>query len=131
MRMTWTVGILMLFFIGTGISLTLENEYIGAEVQYEDVAGNPCEASAEDAEPVGVISQFKILIQPGFVKGGDIPIIGFFIMVWGWLQAFWSAFWWDYSFFTGTWMVLKYLGWSISIGVVVAMVMAIRGVGSA
>lgn len=110
MRTTWVVGICMLFFIGTGISLTLEKQYAGT----------------------GLVDTFFALMKPDFASFTNplTAIGGFFILVWDWIQALWSVFWWDYSFFTGTWAILKYLGWCVSIGIIVSIVMAIRGVGS-
>ncbi|GAH55757.1 unnamed protein product [marine sediment metagenome] len=133
MRMTWIVGLAMLFFIGTGISMTLENEYIGSEgVQYEDKYGNPCDIDDPGAKPVGVISTFYTLVKPDFAQFTNPlqAIGGFFVLAWNWIVALWKVFWWDYAFFTGTWAILKYLGWAISLGVIVALIMAIRGVGS-
>lgn len=108
MRTSWTVAILMLFFFGTAISMTLEKLYAGT----------------------GIADIFFVLMRPDFTAGGGIPIIGFFIVVWEWIQALWSVFWWDYSFFVGVWAIFKYLGWCLSIGIIVSIIMAIRGVGS-
>ena len=110
MRTTWIVGICMLFLIGTGISLTLEKQYAGT----------------------GLVDTFLALMRPDFVSFTNplIAIGGFFIMVWEWIQVLWSVFWWDYSFFTGVWEIFKYVGWCISIGIVVSIILAIRGVGS-
>jgi len=78
----------------------------------------------------GLVDTFFALMRPDFTAGGNIPIVGFFIVIWEWIQALWSVFWWDYSFFVGAWSILKYLGWCVSIGIVVSIVMAIRGVSS-
>lgn len=104
------VGIFMLYLIGTAISLTLEGEYLGT----------------------GLVDTFFRVMRPEFGSFSNplTAIGGFFIMVWAWIQALWAVFWWNYSFFTGYWEVLKYLGWCLSIGIVVSLVLAVRGVGS-
>jgi len=110
MRTTWIVGLCMLFFIGTGISLTLEMQYAGT----------------------GVIDVFFALMKPDFSSFTNplTAVGGFFIMVWDWIDAMWKVLWWDYSFFTGSWEILKYLGWCVSIGLIVSIVLAVRGTGS-
>lgn len=110
MRITWVVGFGMLYLGGTLISLTLEQQYIGADTT----------------------SIFFRIMQPEFVEGGGIlsNIWGVFKISFVWIQALWAMFWWDYSFLTGTWAVLRYIGWCLSIGMAVAIGMAIRGVGS-
>lgn len=110
MRITWVVGLLLLFLVGTLISITLEGEYIGTDTT----------------------NVFYKLMRPDFGQFTNplSAIGGFFLLVWDWLQAFWSVFWWDYSFFVGTWAILKYVGWCISIGIVVSLVLAIRGTSS-
>ncbi len=111
MRTTWIVGITMLFFLGTAISLTLEKQYAGT----------------------GIIDTFFTLMRPDFSSFTNplTAIGGFFIMMWDWIKALWSVFWWDYSFFVGSWEILKYLGWCVSIGIIVSIVLAIRGTSSA
>lgn len=100
----------MLHLLGTAISLTLEGQYIGA----------------------GLVDTFFRVMRPEFGSFSNplIAVGGFFIMVWAWVQALWAVFWWDYSFLTGYWEVLKYAGWCISIGVVVGIVLAVRGTSS-
>lgn len=100
----------MIFFVGTFISLTLEGQYAST----------------------GLIDTFFRVMRPEFGSFTNplTAIGGFFIMVWAWMQAIWAVFWWDYSFFTGYWEILKYLCWCISIGIVVSLVLAARGVGS-
>ncbi len=110
MRTTWIVGIVMLYLLGAVISGTLELEYVGA----------------------GTTGTLFDLIQPDFasITNPLTAIAGFFIMLWGWIQALWKVFWWDYAFFTGNWEILKYFGWCVSIGIVVSLVLAVRGTGS-
>lgn len=110
MRTNWIVGFVMLFFIGTVISLTLELQYLGTDTT----------------------DNFLGLMRPDFGAYTNplTAVGGFFIMVWSWVQAFWKMVWWDYSFFSGYWVGFKYLGWTISIGIIFSLVLAVRGVGS-
>ena len=110
MRTTWVVGICMLHLIGTVISLTIEGQYLGTDTT----------------------STFFRMMRPEFGSFSNplTAIGGFFIMVWAWVQALWAVFWWDYSFFAGYWEILQYLGWCVSIGIIVSLVLAVRGTGS-
>jgi len=100
----------MLFLIGTIISLSLEGQYAGT----------------------GMTDTFFRMMRPSFGSFTNplAAIGGFFIMVWAWIQAFWAVIWWDYSFLTGVWEILRYFGWCLSIGVIVSLVLAVRGTGS-
>jgi len=50
---------------------------------------------------------------------------------WNMIKALWEAFWWQYSFFQGYWVIVKYaIFWPISVGLIFAIVMALRGVSS-
>ena len=51
---------------------------------------------------------------------------------WGYLKLVWSLFWWDYSFFYGTYEIIRYFCWTISIGIIVALILSVtRGTSSA
>ena len=67
MRITWTVGLLLLFLVGTLISITLEGEYIGTDTT----------------------NVFYKLMRPDFGQFTNplSAIGGFFLLVWDWLQA--------------------------------------------
>ena len=110
MRTSWVAGFIFLHVLGTIISLTIENQYVGT----------------------GLIDTFYVLLRPDFAQFTNplTAIGGFFIFLWEWVQALWQVFWWDYSFFEGTWEILKYFGWCISIALIVSILMAIRGTGS-
>jgi hypothetical protein len=57
-------------------------------------------------------------------------VIGVFNIVWNYIKLLWNILWWNYSFLTGFWAVFKYLGWCISLGLIVTLVMALRGTSS-
>ena len=110
MRTLFIVGMILAFFVGGLISQTID---------YQNSYMNP------DSH-----NMFVLLLEPEFVTGGSIPVIGFFVIAWEWLQAIWVALSWDYSFFTGYWEILRYVGWCFSIGFIVSLVLAVRGTGS-
>lgn len=121
MRATWVVGLAMLWLIGTLISLTLESTYIGQELQY-----------TEAGAVVGTVSTLDKLMNPEFQEFTNplTFIVGIFNIVWDYLGVLWNMLWWNYVFFTGVWSIFKYIGWCISLGVVLMLVLAIRGTSS-
>jgi hypothetical protein len=128
MRITLLIGMAMLWLIGTLISLTLENSYLGQEPQYEE--------QIIDGETVlvrvGSVSTLEKLMSPEFSEMTN-PIsfvVGVFNIVWDYLGIIWNMLWWNYSFFTGVWSIFRYVGWCISLGVVISLVLAIRGTSS-
>ena len=110
MRTSWLAGFALLFLIGTIISLTLEGQYFGVD----------------DA------NVFYRLMNPDFGNFSNplTAIGGFFIMAWTFVQALWAIFWWDYSFLTGSWEILRYAGWALSVSMIVTIVLAVRGSSS-
>lgn len=110
MRISWFTAIGLLFLVGTIISVTLEGEYVGADTS----------------------NVFYSIMNPEFMEYTNplTAIGGFFVYVLTWVKGIWKMLWWDYSFLTGSWELLRYAGWAISTAFVIGLVMAIRGVGS-
>lgn len=110
MRISWLTGLALLYLGGMLISLTLEGQYIGAD-----------EANV-----------FHGLLNPEFGSFTNpiSAIGGFFIAVWGFIQALWAMFTWNYSFLDGPMEIFRYVGWAASIGMIVSLVLAVRGTGS-
>jgi len=110
LRTTWIVGLLVAYLGGAIIDQTLmyQAEYISTEATHS----------------------FFGLLQPSFTEGGGIPLIGFFIVVWEWIQFFWYILSWDFGFLQGNFEILRYVLWCISTGIIVSFVLAIRGTGS-
>lgn len=121
MRSTWLVGLAILWLIGTIISMTLEATYIGQEVQY-----------TESGEVVGTVSTLDKLMNPEFDEFTNpfTFIVGVFNIVWDYIGVLWNMLWWNYTFFTGVWSIFKYIGWCISLGLIMSLVLAIRGTSS-
>ena len=52
------------------------------------------------------------------------------VATWNLIEALWVLFSWDYSFFTGELVVFRYLGWCLTLGLVVSIWMSITRRGS-
>jgi hypothetical protein len=121
MRIYLLIGLAFLWIIGTTISLTLEGAYFGQEAQYDS-----------EGTRIGTVSTLDRLMSPDFSEMTN-PItfvIGVFNIVWDYLGILWNMLWWNYVMFTGVWAILQYIGWCISLGVVISLVLAIRGTPS-
>jgi len=63
------------------------------------------------------------------------PFTGFLTLIqagWDYLVLVWRLFWWDYAFFYGTYEIIRILCWTISVGIVVSLILAVtRGTSSA
>jgi len=124
MRITLLIGLAMLWIIGSLISLTLEGSYLGQDAQWA--------MDGTDRVEVGTISTLDKLMRPEFSEMTN-PIsfvVGVFNIVWSYLGVIWNMLWWNYAMFTGVFSVFKYIGWCISLGVVISLVLAIRGTSS-
>lgn len=121
MRITLLIGLATLWLIGSLISLTLEGSYIGQEAQYDETGAQ-----------VGTVSTLDRLMSPDFSEMTNPVtfVIGVFNVVWDYIGIIWNMLWWNYAMFTGVWAIFKYAGWCISLGVVVSLVLAIRGTSS-
>src|SRR4030042_1446528 len=128
MRITLLIGLAMLWLIGTLISLTLEGSYIGQEAQYEIqiINGVPTQVR------VGTVSTLEKLMNPEFspMTNPLSFVVGVFNIVWDYIGIIWNMLWWNYVMFTGVWSIFRYVGWCISLGVVVSLVLAIRRTSS-
>jgi hypothetical protein len=117
-RSSLLIGLAILWLIGSLISLTLENSYLGQEAQY-DAGGNQ----------VGTVSTLDKLMSPQFSDATNpiSAVIEGFQVVWSYLSVIWNMLWWNYAMFVGVWVIFKYIGWCISLGVVISLILAIRG----
>ena len=114
MKTSWIIGIWILFIGGSIISGIVEMQYLSGSTDEAGVFTN-------------------LMTAP--VLGDNVnlfTIIGAVIKITvGWVGAIWDMLWWDYAFFTGGWVIFKWvLLFPLSIGLITTIVMAIRGVGS-
>ena len=56
---------------------------------------------------------------------------GVVVGMWNLIKAVFQMLMWDFSFFTGYWMLVRYVFMAISLGVIVALFLSLRGTSSA
>jgi len=105
MNTKWVAGMMILWFVVTLVSLILDAQYIGSE-QTADL---------------------NKLLHPSFLAGADIPFIGFFVISWSYISIFIGTLTFDYTFLTGSWEILRWLGISLSIATIIGLILALRG----
>jgi len=108
MKTYWLIGFIVLFILLSIISGIVEMTYIG-------------EAEA---------SRIQLLLQPELPES-TIPIIGTAVawvnLAWDWLKNLWHMFWFDYAFFTGGYIIIRYFFIAISVGIIFSIILALRG----
>ena len=105
MRSNWLMGVMILWFILTIVSLILDVQYVGVEQT----------------------SALNTLLHPGFIEGASIPFVGFFIVTWEYISTFIGMLFFNYSFLTGSWEILKIFGWILSVATIIGLVISLRG----
>jgi len=103
-------GFGLLALLGMLISATIEGAYLGADDN----------------------NVFYQIMNPVFAEETNalLAVGGFFIWLMQWVVALWRIFMWDYAFLEGSFEIVRTFGWAISIAMVVAVVLAVRGTGS-
>ena len=116
MRTSWIISIALLWVVGMFISDTIESQFFSAE--------------SSSLLWQAIHPQFGSFSNPLTAIGG------FFIMAWNYVQIVWAMLTWDYSFLKSTatysnpFEFLRVLGWTLSFGFVLSIILAIRGTGS-
>jgi len=99
----WLVGILLLWFGLTTMSLFLDAAYCGADQT----------------------STLAQLMNPGFLEGTEEQG-GVFIIAWNYIGLIPDMLFFNYSFLTGAWVILKYVGWCLGIATIVMLAIALK-----
>lgn len=108
MHPKWIIALAMLFLAGTIISGILEQSYLG---------------TSDAGMFHDLLSKYKEL------SWNFITIIS---VTWSYIVLVWKMFWWDYSFWYGSWEIIRFFCWTISIGIIVSLILSItRGTSSA
>jgi hypothetical protein len=103
----WIIALATLFLAGTIISGILEQSYLG---------------SADAGMFHDLLSKYKEL------SWNFLTIIS---VAWSYIVLVWRMFWWDYSFWYGSWEIIRFFCWTISIGIIVSLILSItRGTSS-
>jgi hypothetical protein len=109
----WLIALAILFVVGSLLSGIIEQQYLG---------------SSQVGVLHGLIGGYE---QVDFSN----PLIGIgslLSIVWNSFKALWNMFWWNYAFFDGEWVIIKYaLFWPISFGMVITLVLSLtRGIST-
>lgn len=108
MHPKWIIALAMLFLAGTIISGILEQSYLG---------------TSDAGMFHDLLSKYKELSWNFFT------IIK---VTWSYIVLVWKMFWWDYSFWYGSWEIIRFFCWTISIGIIVSLILSVtRGTSSA
>ena len=108
MHPKWIISLAMLFLAGTIISNILEQAYLGTS-----------EATM----------WYKLTSNYQELSWNFFTVIK---VAWSYIVLVWKMFWWDYSFWYGSWEIVRYLCMCISIGIIVSLILSVtRGTSSA
>lgn len=103
----WIISLATLFLAGTIISGILEQSYLG---------------TSDAGMFHDLLSKYKEL------SWNFLTIIS---VAWSYIVLVWKMFWWDYSFWYGSWEIIRFFCWTISIGIIVSLILSItRGTSS-
>lgn len=75
----------------------------------------------------GVIGQTQIVTESSNYLTGAYNVL---VLGWEVLKLLWAMFWFDYAFLTGDWIFLRFIFMTISVGLIVSLVLAMRGTSS-
>jgi len=108
--MSYSVAALItLYVVGTMLSGIMEQTYFGG---------------TEAARLTVLMTEPSFSSSFGFL-GTTVMLVDF---AWEWLVNLWSMLWWDYAFFQGQWLILKYAIFiPISIKIITGVVAMMRG----
>ena len=108
----WTIGFCMLFVLGAIFSGIVEMQYLGG---------------GETA----VINRLLHPDMPSFSNPLGV-VTGFISVVWGYIQALWEIFTWDFAMFQGEWALVRWgLFLCLSAGMVLSLVLVmLKGASS-
>lgn len=113
MHPKWIISLAMLFLGGTILSGLLEQQYLGTS-------------------SAGMFHDLMNGYKELNFSNPFVAITSVISVAWDYVQMLWNLFWWNYSFFYGTWEVVRYFCWCISIGIIASLIMSVtRGTSSA
>lgn len=108
MHPKWLIGLGMIFVISTVLCLVLESQ-------------------ASDVTVIsGVLDKFQAMEFNNPVSVGWAVITGLGAI----LKAIFDVLTWNYSFFIGYWVWVRFLMMTISFGIIISLLLAIRGTSS-
>jgi len=111
MATKWLIGLVMVYLVLTVVSGIAEGTYIGGTGVSTIWSAMESFQTIDIANPLTMVYGVVIAIKD--------MLIGLF-----------EIFTWKFSFFVGVWGIFRWLLISISVGMVVSLLLALRGVGS-
>jgi len=114
MKTSWFIGLFTLFIVLSLLSGIMELAYLGGSEDHSNVISTLMTAQIDTS--TGLLG----IVWSSLVLTKDIIV------------AIWSALWFDYAFFTGQYQIIRWAFFiPLSIGLIVSLLMAIRGTSSA
>lgn len=111
MKTSWFIGLFMLFGMLQLISGVIEMTTLG-EGEVSTLQALMTAPVVDLSNPISALT--------------SVMSVG-----WDYLGNLWDVFWFNYSFFQGQWLLVKYIVFiPISIAMIISLVMMLRGVGS-
>jgi len=113
MKTSWLIGIFTLFIVLSLISGIIELAYLGGSENHSNVF------STIFATKIDTSTSIWGTLWSSLVFTKDLIV------------AVWSAFWFDYAFFTGQYQIFRWAFFlPVSIGLIVSLIFAARGTSS-
>jgi len=111
MKTSWLIGLVMTYVILTVISGISEGTYFGG---------------------TGVATVWRCLTSFQTIESASLATvaIGVFIAIKDLFIGLFEILTWKFSFFTGVWIIFRWLFTAISVGIVVSLLLALRGTSS-
>jgi len=107
----WLIGFAMLFLVATIMSQIIEYGYAGGDTSTTFWTAMTSFKGISFSNPITAV--WSIMVG-----------------IWDIIKALFNMFFWNYSFFTGELVIVRYFLMSISLGVIVSLLLAIRGTSS-
>lgn len=111
MSTKWLIGLAMIYLIATITSQIIEYGYAGTAVSTTFWSAMTSFEGIEFSNPITAVYTI---------------IVGFVNIV----KALFNMLLWNYSFLTGELVIIRYFLWSISLGMIVSLLLAVRGTSS-
>ena len=111
MKTSWLIGMVMLYVMLTVVSGISEGTYFGG---------------------TGVATVWQCLTSFQTIEATNIAtvVIDVIIIIKDLFVGLFEILTWKFSFFTGVWIIFRWLFTAISVGIVVSLLLALRGTSS-
>lgn len=111
MKTSWLIGMTMIYVILTVVSGISEGTYFGGT-------------------GVGTIWSAMTSFSAIDVTNPLTAVWGVMLNLWQMLVGLFEILTWKFSFFVGVWAIFRWILCAISLGIIISLIMALRGVSS-